>query len=110
MVDLKRLGTKSTPGLNAGERGPSLPGGPVCGNVTRAATVQVVPDLSEFAYLWTTQRDHWVVLRTAPDESGLPFNRFTRQALLIDEDDALAEAVVQRMISEGLSVITSAPE
>jgi hypothetical protein len=40
----------------------------------------------------------------------LPFNRFTRQALLIDEDDALAEAVVQRMISEGLSVITSAPE
>ena len=82
----------------------------MCGNVTRAANVVFVADLSEFAYLWTTQRDDWVVLRTGPDESGLPFNRLTRQALLIDEDDALADAVVQRMISEGLPVITSASE
>jgi hypothetical protein len=37
-------------------------------------------------------------------------DRFTRQALLIDEDDALADAVVQRMISAGLPVITSVSE
>jgi len=63
-----------------------------------------------FAYLWTTERQDWVVLRPDPDDSGLPFNRVRRQALLIDEDDELSGAVVRRMIAEGLPVVTTASE
>ena len=61
-----------------------------------------------FAYLWTTE-DDWVVLRPDPEETGLPYNRVSRGALLI-EDDELSEAVVQRMIAKGLSVITTVSE
>ena len=60
-----------------------------------------------FAYLWTTERDDWAVLRPDPDEAGLPFNCARRQALLIDKDDELSGAVVRRMIAEGLPVVTT---
>jgi hypothetical protein len=63
-----------------------------------------------FAYLWTTERDDWVVLRPDHDEAGLPFNRARRQALLIDEDDELSDAVVRRMIDEGLPIVTTVSE
>jgi hypothetical protein len=61
--------------------------------------------VDDFAYLWTSQREDWVVLRHEGDDVGLPYNRTTKQALLIDEDDALATAVVRRMVSEGMPVI-----
>ena len=63
-----------------------------------------------FAYLWTTERDDWVVLRPDPDEAGLPFKRAICQALLIDEDDKLSAAVARRMIAEGLPVVTTVSE
>jgi hypothetical protein len=66
-----------------------------------------VSSLDDFAYLWTTERDQWVVLRDDYDEGGIPFNQVTRSALLIDEDDELAEAVVRQMIAKGLDVTTS---
>ena len=66
--------------------------------------------VEEFAYLWTTERDDWVVLRAAPDEDGLPYNRVTRQVLLIDEDDDLLVAVVRRMVAEGMPVVANSPE
>jgi hypothetical protein len=69
----------------------------------------VAGSIEEFAYLWTTERDDWVVLRVSPDDVGLPYNRVSRQALLIDEGDALATAVVQRMIAERLPVLTTLP-
>jgi hypothetical protein len=59
-----------------------------------------------FAYLWTTERDDWIVLRLDPEEAGLAYNRASRGVLLI-EDDELSDAVVQRMIAEGLSVVTA---
>ena len=65
--------------------------------------------VEDFAYLWTTEREDWVVLRSDSSERGLPYNRILRQVLLIDENDELANAVVQRMIDEGLP-ITSTPE
>ena len=66
--------------------------------------------VEDFAYLWTTERDEWVVLRDDdPSDVGLPYNRLRHHALLIDEDDELAAAVVKRMIAEGLP-ITARPE
>jgi hypothetical protein len=62
--------------------------------------------VEDFAYLWTTEREEWVVLQVDPSDRGLPYNRVTRGALLIDEDDELATAVVERMIAEGLPVAT----
>jgi hypothetical protein len=49
------------------------------------------------------------VLRSDSSDRGLPYNRGLRQALLIDENDELANAVVQRKIDEGLP-ITTRPE
>ena len=66
--------------------------------------------IEEFAYLWTTERDDWVVLRVPPGEDGLPYNRVTRQVLLIDEDVDLCSAVVRRMVAEGLPVVATPPE
>jgi hypothetical protein len=66
--------------------------------------------VEDFAYLWTTERDDWVVLRAAPDESGMPYNRVRGQMLLIDEDDDLYLAVVRRMVAEGMRVVTKPPE
>jgi hypothetical protein len=66
--------------------------------------------IEEFAYLWTTEREDWAVLRLDPDEAGLPFNRRSRNALLIDENDDLADAVVARMVAEGLPIITTVSE
>ena len=74
---------------------------PPSGNV-----VAVSEKVEDFAYLWTTERGDWVVLRVDPSEVGLPYNRLTHGALLIDEDDALAAAVVQRMVAEGLPIAT----
>jgi len=62
-----------------------------------------------FAYFWTTGRDDLVVLRPDPEGAGLPYNRASSGVLLI-EDVELSEAVVQRMIAEGLSVVTTVSE
>jgi hypothetical protein len=69
-----------------------------------------VPEgVEAFDYLWTTEREDWVVLRSESSDPGLPYNRTLRQILLIDENDELAVAVVRRMIDEGLPV-TDRPE
>jgi hypothetical protein len=66
----------------------------------------VTETVENFAYLWTTERDQWVVLRVDSSEAGLPYNRVRHHMLLIDENDELAAAVVQRMVAEGLPVTT----
>jgi len=66
----------------------------------------VAETVEDFAYLWTTERDEWVVLCVDPSDVGLPYNRVRRHALLTDENDELAAAVVRRMIAEGLPVAT----
>ena len=66
--------------------------------------------VDDFAHLWTTEREEWVVFRSDPEDVGLPYNRAKRQALLIDEDDELAAGVVQRMIDEGIPVVSTPPE
>jgi hypothetical protein len=66
----------------------------------------VAETVEDFAYLWTTERDDWVVLRTDASDTGLPYNRVRHSAILIDENDELAAAVVQRMIVEGLPIAT----
>ncbi len=66
--------------------------------------------VDDFGYLWTTEREDWVVLESTPDDLGLPYNQRTRSVLLIDEDAALANGVVQRMMAEGLPVIEETPK
>jgi hypothetical protein len=68
----------------------------------------VTRSVDDFAYLWTTERDAWVVLQSAPEQSGMPYHLATKTFLLIDEDDELAASVARRMIAEGMAVITRA--
>jgi hypothetical protein len=66
--------------------------------------------VDDYTYLWTSEREEWVVLRADPDDLGLPYNRRSRGVLLIDEDEALAAAVVHRMAAEGLPVVEKVPD
>ena len=49
----------------------------------------------------------WVILADpkGPDGAGLPYNRRTRMAILLSEDEDLADAVMQAMRSHGVPVV-----
>jgi hypothetical protein len=79
--------------------------------VTRAVARRIVAKrVEEFAHLWTTEGDDWVVLRAASDEGGLTYNRVTRRVLLIDGDEDLSVAVVRRVVAEGVPVVANIPK
>jgi hypothetical protein len=70
----------------------------------------VTDQVDDFAYLWTSEREDWGVLRHDSGDVGLPYNVLEKDVLLIDENDDLAAAVVRRMIAEGMSIISSLSE
>lgn len=55
-------------------------------------------DISEFDYLWTTEKDDWVLVNLKQDY-GIIDKR--RQMLLHVDSSELKEALVQKMLSEG---------
>lgn len=55
-------------------------------------------DISEFDYLWTTEKEDWVLINT---EYGYSIINKRRQMLLHVDSNELEEALVQKMLSEG---------
>jgi hypothetical protein len=69
--------------------------------------------IGEYRAMWTTDRTQWVLVREDADDSSsgflLPFHRTTRSARIID-DQAVAEAVVARMLDAGVPVVDDLPD
>ena len=63
-------------------------------------------DAESFGYLWDGTEEGWVLVRGR----GLPtiFNRVTRMALVVEDDDLWA-SVVQQMIERGAEVLEELP-
>ena len=62
--------------------------------------------------IWTTERDHYVLVRTQPGEepsSCLPFDLRTRTALVI-EDAELEQQVIDEMIAAGVPIVDAIPK
>ncbi len=55
-------------------------------------------NISEYEYLWTTEKQNWVLVKTEYGDAIV--NKATQSALLIS-DDELEKAVIERMRSEG---------
>lgn len=55
-------------------------------------------DISEFDYLWTTEKDDWVLVNLEYDYCIIDKRR---QMLLHVDSSELKEALVQKMLSEG---------
>lgn len=54
--------------------------------------------MEEYAYLWTTEKDDWVLVNT---EYGYGIvNKKTRMALLVSDDD-LEDALIDKMLRSG---------
>jgi hypothetical protein len=51
----------------------------------------------------------WVLVRVGKGLLPAIFNRVTRTALLICEDDELYASVIQQMIDHGIEVLTELP-
>ena len=66
----------------------------------------------EYSYLWDGSEEGWVVwelpARHGKARNRLIFNLHDRTALII-EDDVIASAVADEMLSRGCTVITKAP-
>jgi hypothetical protein len=69
--------------------------------------------LAEYRAMWTTERENWVLVREDPDDTPssflLAFNIVSRSARIFD-DQAVAEAVVARMVAAGVPVVDGLPE
>ncbi|QDV28207.1 hypothetical protein Spb1_00700 [Planctopirus ephydatiae] len=67
---------------------------------------------SFFAQLWTTEADHYVLVRVSTsDDPGRYsiFNKKFRQGMLI-EDDELYMQIVEKMIKAGVSIVDEIPD
>ena len=58
--------------------------------------------VEEHRDLW--ESGEWVLVRTGGDLPAI-YHPTDRMVMLIDEDDVLAEAVVHRMIAEGVPIV-----
>ncbi len=58
-------------------------------------------DLSEYEYLWTTEKDDWVLAYTS---YGYGIVNKTEQTVLLVEDDELEKALTDKMLSVGCRV------
>ncbi|MFI5527632.1 hypothetical protein ACIA8O_03645 [Kitasatospora sp. NPDC051853] len=61
------------------------------------------PDLADYADLWTTDRDHWQLERTAT--GYLPLNKGPNPYYLLTCHEELAEQIVARMLAAGVEVV-----
>ncbi|MGA5563160.1 hypothetical protein ACPCUV_18575 [Streptomyces platensis] len=64
--------------------------------------------MESFSYLWTTERNDWILVKTPRTVVPVIFNRSNRQALIIDDDD-LHAAVVAKMQDSGIGVFGGIP-
>ncbi|MFI0712840.1 hypothetical protein ACH4SK_19770 [Streptomyces inhibens] len=64
--------------------------------------------MESFSYLWTTERNDWILVETPRTVVPVIFNRSNRQALIIDDDD-LHAAVVAKMKDAGIGVFDGIP-
>ena len=55
-------------------------------------------NIDEFSYLWTTQKEEWVLVNS--DYGCFIINKKTQMMLHIDSDE-LEEAIIQKMLEEG---------
>ena len=58
-------------------------------------------DIEAYSYLWTTKKDAYVLVET---RHGFGIVNKVDQMVLLVEDDALEDALVQKMLSEGCKV------
>ena len=66
-------------------------------------------DSGSFEYLWDGTEEGWVLVHVGKGPLPVIFNRVTRMALIIDEDDELYASVVQQMIDHGKEVLKELP-
>ena len=57
--------------------------------------------ISEYAYLWTNEKEQWVLVRTS---AGYAIVNNVEQSLLMVSDSELKKYLINRMISEGNSI------
>lgn len=55
-------------------------------------------NIDEFSYLWTTQKEEWVLVNS--DYGCFIINKKTQMMLHVDNDE-LEEAIIQKMLEEG---------
>ncbi len=69
-------------------------------------------DLAEFENLWTTDAEHYVLLRTSGTDDLEQCSIYDKRAggILIIEDDEVADAVETRMKDSGVPVVDHVPE
>ncbi|MFJ3199134.1 hypothetical protein [Streptomyces sp. NPDC086989] len=60
-------------------------------------------DLSEYAAMWTTERDRWELHRVG--DAYLPTTKGDRPMVHLICDDALADEVTMRMLRAGVTVV-----
>ena len=58
-------------------------------------------NLSEYEYLWTTEKEKWVLVNT--DHGYGIVNKYS-QSMLFVSDDELETALIERMKSEGCKI------
>jgi len=69
-------------------------------------------DLAYFEHMWTSPPGRYALVRVEQDEEAvglLPLGLAAKAVVLIDEDDPLADAVVQRMVEAGVPVLDREP-
>jgi hypothetical protein len=64
--------------------------------------------LDTFGYLWDGSDQGWTLIRLIGQQTPVIYNRTTRTALTI-EDDQLYADVVRKMIDEGVAVLDKLP-
>ncbi len=55
-------------------------------------------DIDDYSYLWTTERDSWVLVNT---EYGYAIVNKTSHAALLISNDELADALAEKMLKSG---------
>jgi hypothetical protein len=66
--------------------------------------------LEEFEDMWTAPPGHYALVRVESEGLGLvPIDLHHKAAVLIDEDNELAEAVIRQMIEAGVPVLDYLP-
>ena len=58
-------------------------------------------NISEYEYLWTTEKNDWVLVRTLV---GYGIVNIADQSLLMVSDTELKECLINRMLSEGNTI------
>ncbi|MCX4693539.1 hypothetical protein [Streptomyces sp. NBC_01408] len=61
------------------------------------------PDLSEYAAMWTTERDQWELRRVGG--VYLPITKGDQPRVQLICDDTLADEVTTRMLQAGVTVV-----